>query len=69
MLRKTILLLPAALLGALPFAASAETMDQSELDMFRSASVTISQASDAALQAHADITLARWKQPRSPGPY
>ena len=58
MLRKTILLLPAALLGALPFAASAETMDQSELDMFRSASVTISQASDAALQAHAGTLAA-----------
>ena len=41
MLRKTMILLPAALLGALPLAASAETMDQSELDMFRSASLTI----------------------------
>ena len=58
MLRKTILLLPAALLGALPFAASAETMDQSELDMFRSASLTIQQASDAALQAHAGTLAA-----------
>ena len=58
MLRKTMILLPAALLGALPFAASAETMDQSELDMFRSASVTISQASDAALQAHAGTLAA-----------
>jgi hypothetical protein len=53
MLRKTMILLPAALLAALPFAASAETMEQSELDMFRSASLTIQQAGDAALQAHA----------------
>ena len=58
MLRKTVILLPAALLGALPLAASAETMDQSELDMFRSASLTISQASDAALQAHAGTVAA-----------
>ncbi|WP_425102438.1 PepSY domain-containing protein [Tropicibacter sp. S64] len=58
MLRKTMILLPAALLGALPFAASAETMDQSELDMFRSASLTIQQASDAALQAHAGTLAA-----------
>lgn len=58
MLRKTMILLPAALLGALPFAASAETMDQSELDMFRTASLTISQAGDAALQAHAGTLAA-----------
>lgn len=58
MLRKTMILLPAALLGALPFAASAETMGQSELDMFRSASLTIQQASDAALQAHAGTLAA-----------
>lgn len=53
MLRKTMILLPAALLGALPFAASAETMNQSEIDMFRSAALTIQQAGDAALKAHA----------------
>ena len=58
MLRKTMILLPAALLGALPFAASAETMDQSEFDMFRSASLTVSQAGDAALQAHAGTLAA-----------
>lgn len=58
MLRKTMILLPAALLGALPFAASAETMDRGELDMFRSASLTIQQAEDAALQAHAGTLAA-----------
>jgi hypothetical protein len=58
MLRKTMILLPAALLGALPFAASAETMDQSELDMFRTASLSIQQASDVALQAHAGTLAA-----------
>ena len=52
MLRKTMILLPAALLGDLPFAASAETMDRTELAMFRTASLTISQAGDLALQAH-----------------
>lgn len=52
MLRKTMILLPGALLGALPFAASAETMDRTELAMFRTASLTISQAGDLALQAH-----------------
>lgn len=58
MLAKTMILLHAALLGALPFAASAETMEQSELDMFRSASLTIQQAGDAALQAHAGTLAA-----------
>lgn len=58
MLRKTMILLPAALLGALPVAASAETMDRGELDMFRSASLTIQQAEDAALQAHAGTLAA-----------
>lgn len=58
MLRKTIILLPTALLGNLPFAASAETMDKSEFDMFRSSSLTISQASDASLQAHAGTLAA-----------
>ncbi len=58
MLRKTMILLPAALLAALPYAASAETMEQSELDMFRSASLTIQQAGDAALQAHAGTLAA-----------
>lgn len=57
MLRKT-LLLPAALLGVMPLAVSAEIMDQSELDMFRSASLTISQAGDAALQAHSGVLAA-----------
>ena len=50
--RKTMILFPAALLGVLPYAASAETLDQSALEMFRSASVTIQQAGNAALQAH-----------------
>ena len=58
MLRKTTILLPAALLGALPFAASAESMDQSELEMFRSASLTVQQAGDAALRAHAGTLAA-----------
>ncbi|WP_027256037.1 PepSY domain-containing protein [Leisingera aquimarina] len=56
--RTSKIFLPAVLLAALPFAASAETMDQSELDMFRSASLTISQAGDAALQAHAGTLAA-----------
>ena len=58
MLRKTMILLPAALLGTLPFAGSAETMDQSELDMFRTASLSIQQASDVAIQAHAGTLAA-----------
>lgn len=51
MLRKTMILFPAALLGVISFAASAETLDRSEIDMFRSASVSIQQAGEAALQA------------------
>jgi hypothetical protein len=39
-------------IAALPFAASAETMGKTELDMFNGASLTIQQASDVALQAH-----------------
>ncbi|MDX2485349.1 MAG: PepSY domain-containing protein [Pseudodonghicola sp.] len=58
MIRKTMILFPAALIAALPFAASAETMDQSELDMFRGAALTIQQASDAALQAHSGTLAA-----------
>lgn len=52
MLRKTMILFPVALLGALPFAASAETIDNGELEMFRNASLTVQQAGDAALRAH-----------------
>lgn len=52
MLRNPKILLPAALLGALPFAASAEIMDRSELDMFRNAQVTMQQAGETAVQAH-----------------
>lgn len=52
MLRKTMIRFPAALIRALPFAASAETMGQSEIEMFRSASLTIQQAGDADLKAH-----------------
>ena len=51
MLRKSMILFPVALIGAVPFSASAETMDQSELEMFRKASVSIQQAGDAALSA------------------
>ncbi len=58
MLRKTLILFPVALLGILPFAASAETMNQGELDMFRSASLTIQQAGDAALKAHSGTLAA-----------
>jgi peptidase YpeB-like protein len=52
MLRKTMILVPAALLGVVPLAASAETMDASELEMFRSAPLTLQQAGEAALLAH-----------------
>ncbi len=52
MLRKMTILFPAVLLGAAPFAAMAETMDQSELDMFRTAAVSAQQAGDAAMKAH-----------------
>ena len=55
---KTMILFPAALLGALPFAASAESMNQSELDLFNGAKLTIQQAGDAALQAHAGTLAA-----------
>lgn len=58
MLRKTMILLPAALIGALPFAALAERMDQSELDLFRTATLTLQQAGDAALHAHAGTLAA-----------
>lgn len=58
MLGKTMILVPLALFGALPFAASAETMDQGELDLLRTASITIQQAGDAALQAHAGTLAA-----------
>jgi len=58
MFPKTMILFPAALLGALPFAASAESMNQSELDMFRGAALTIQQAGDAALNAHAGTLAA-----------
>lgn len=58
MLRKTMILFPAALLGVLPVAASAETMDKSELEMFQSATLNIQQAGDAALQAHSGTLAA-----------
>lgn len=51
MFRKTLILIPAALVGALPFAAMAETMSQSELQMFNSAKLSLQQAGDAALAA------------------
>lgn len=58
MLRKTMTLFPAALIATLPFAALAGTMDETELEMFRGASVTIQQASDAALKAHSGTLAA-----------
>lgn len=51
MFRKTLILIPAALVGALPFAVMAETMSQSELQMFNSAKLSLQQAGDAALAA------------------
>jgi len=56
--RKTMILFPAALLGALPFVASAETMDQGEVEMFRGASLTVQQAGDAALRVRAGTLAA-----------
>ena len=58
MTKKALILLPAALVVALPFAASAEAMDAAELDMFSAASLTLQQASDAALQAHSGMLAA-----------
>lgn len=58
MTKKTLILLPVALVAALPFSASAETMDATELDMFSAASLTLQQASDAALQAHSGALAA-----------
>lgn len=52
MFRKTMILIPAALVAALPFAVSADGMDRSELELFRSATVTLSQAGETALNAH-----------------
>ena len=49
---KTMILLPAALLGAMPLVAAAETMSESELDMFDAATVSAQQAGDAAVKAH-----------------
>lgn len=51
MLRKTMMIFPAALAAALPFAAMAETMSQSELQRFDSATLSLQQAGDAALAA------------------
>lgn len=58
MLRKTMILFPAALIGALPFAASAEPMAPSDVELFRGAAVTIQQAGDAALRAHSGTLAA-----------
>lgn len=52
MFRKTLLILPAAMLGALPLLASAETLSGQEMTLFRAAGVTLTQAADAARQAH-----------------
>ena len=51
MLRKTMILFPAALVAALPFAAMAETMSQSELQMLNGAKLSLAEAGDAALAA------------------
>ena len=52
MLHKTMILIPVALFGTLPFAASAETMSAAEIEMFNSATLTLQQAGDTALQTH-----------------
>jgi hypothetical protein len=52
MLAKTIILVPAALLGAIPIAASADTMNQTEVEPIRATSLTLQQARDVALKAH-----------------
>ncbi len=51
MLRKTMIIFPAALVAAMPFAAMAETMSQSKLKMFNGATPSLQQADDAALAA------------------
>ena len=51
MLRKTMIIFPAALVAAMPFAAMAETMSPSELQMFNGATLSLQQAGDAALAA------------------
>ena len=53
-----MILLPATLLGALPLAAAAGTLDRDKPEMLRSASLTTQQARDAALQAHAGTLAA-----------
>ncbi|MCC0081416.1 MAG: PepSY domain-containing protein [Rhodobacter sp.] len=53
MLRKSMILVPVALVGALPFAAYAERLSQSELAMFQGAGVSAQQAGETALQTHA----------------
>lgn len=52
MFRKTLLILPVAMVGVLPLLASAETLAGRELTMFNAASVTLTQAGNAAMQAH-----------------
>ena len=53
MLSKAMIIIPAALMAAIPLTASAEAFSQSELAMFNSAKLTVQQAGDAALQSHA----------------
>lgn len=57
MLRKTLILFPVPLLDALPFAASAETMDHGELNMFHTASLTVQRA---GLMPPSGPIRARW---------
>ncbi|UFI06705.1 PepSY domain-containing protein [Roseibium aggregatum] len=52
MITKSMIALPVAMLGALPFAASAESIDATELAMFHGASVSLQQAADLAVKAH-----------------
>ena len=53
MLRKTVILVPAALLGVLPLAAAAERLGPAELALFQGATLSAQQAGNAALQTHA----------------
>lgn len=54
---RMMILFPAALIGTLPLMALAETMDQTEVDLFHTATVSLTQAGETALKAH-DGTLA-----------
>lgn len=50
---KSLALISVALLGVAGAAAVAEPMDHAEAEMFRSAKVSLQQASDTAVRAHA----------------